>query len=72
MNWPAQTHGLAAVAARELAPHRKKTEQTSNWTRRPLSPEQVAYPAADVEVLIGLEPLLRTGVPLFARKDESA
>ena len=59
-------HSLAAVVARELKLHLTKTEQTSNWTRRPLSPEQLAYAAADVEVLMELEPRLRTELPLFS------
>lgn len=45
---------------------RPKTSQTSNWTHRPLSPEQVAYAAADVEVLIHLDRKLRVPLPLFA------
>lgn len=62
-------HGLAAVVARELKLHLNKSEQTSNWTHRPLSPEQIAYAAADVEVLIALEPRLRTDLPLFPSKE---
>lgn len=58
-------HGLAAVVARELKVNLSKAEQASNWTRRPLSPEQIAYAAADVEVLMALEPLMRKGLPLF-------
>ncbi len=58
-------HGLAAVVARELELNLSKNEQTSNWTRRPLTPEQIAYAAADVEVLIELEPRLRSKLPLF-------
>jgi hypothetical protein len=58
-------HSLAAVVARELKLNLSKAEHVSNWTRRPLSPEQIAYAAADVEVLMELEPLMRKGVPLF-------
>ena len=61
-------HGLAAVVARELKLNLSKSEQTSNWTRRPLTSEQVAYAAADVEVLIALEPRLRLELPLFNGK----
>lgn len=63
-------HSLAAVVARELELNLNKNEQTSNWTRRPLTPEQVAYAAADVEVLIELEPRLRIGLPLFEGSGE--
>ena len=58
-------HSLAAVVARELELQLDKGEQTSNWARRPLSPEQLAYAAADVEVLIALDARLRTDLPLF-------
>lgn len=58
-------HSLAAVVARELELHLDKGAQTSNWARRPLSPEQLAYAAADVEVLIALDARLRTPLPLF-------
>jgi ATP-dependent helicase Lhr and Lhr-like helicase len=58
-------HSLAAVVARELELHLSKSEQTSNWARRPLSPEQLAYAAADVEVLLELDARLRTPLPLF-------
>lgn len=59
-------HSLAAVVARELGLRLDKREQTSNWTRRPLSPEQLAYAAADVEVLITLA-RLRPSLPLLDR-----
>jgi ATP-dependent Lhr-like helicase len=65
-------HSLGAVVARELKLHLNKNEQTSNWTRRPLSPEQVAYAAADVEVLIELEARMRTSLPLFEARGEIA
>jgi hypothetical protein len=64
---------VAAVSwtARERRPPspagRRRCGSSSNWTRRPLSPEQLAYAAADVEVLIALEPLLRQSLPLFER-----
>jgi ATP-dependent Lhr-like helicase len=57
-------HSLGAVVARELGLRLDKREQTSNWTRRPLSAEQVAYAAADVEILIELAGL-REALPLF-------
>ena len=47
-------HGLAAVCERELGRTVDKTEQTSDWTRRPLSERQVAYAALDGEVLLDL------------------
>ena len=45
-------HGLRAVCARELGMELDKSEQTSNWARRPLTPSQVAYAALDAEVLL--------------------
>jgi len=47
-------HSLKAVCARELGIELDKTQQTSDWTRRPLSPRQVAYAALDAEVLPAL------------------
>ncbi len=39
------------VCERELGIELDKTEQTSDWTLRPLSKRQMAYAALDVEVL---------------------
>lgn len=47
-------HSLAAVCERELGVSLDKTEQTSNWARRPLSAAQLEYAAADAEVLLPL------------------
>lgn len=44
-------HKLGEVCQRELGIELDKTEQTSNWARRPLSRRQLAYAALDVEVL---------------------
>ncbi len=56
-------HGLRAVCARELGLDVDKTEQTSDWTQRPLTPSQVEYAARDAEVLLELwkvfEPLVK-------------
>lgn len=45
-------HSLGVVCERELGKPLDKTEQTSDWTRRPLSERQIAYAAMDVEVLL--------------------
>ncbi len=47
-------HSLKAVAMRELGLVMDKTEQVSNWSRRPLTERQLAYAALDAEVLIRL------------------
>jgi ribonuclease D len=47
-------HGLKAVCARELGIVLDKGEQTSNWTRRPLTARQLAYAAMDADVLQAL------------------
>jgi ATP-dependent Lhr-like helicase len=49
-----QGSSLAAVCKRELGRSLDKTEQTSDWTRRPLSERQIAYAALDGEVLLAL------------------
>ena len=47
-------HGLKAVCARELGIMLDKSDQTSDWSQRPLSPSQRAYAALDAEVLLHL------------------
>lgn len=47
-------HSLAALCERELGRGMDKSEQTSNWSRRPLTPEQLRYAALDAEVLLPL------------------
>lgn len=47
-------HSLAAVVRRELDRVLDKRPQTSDWQRRPLTPDQEAYAALDVEVLVAL------------------
>ncbi len=58
-------HGLAAVCKRELGIELDKSEQTSDWTRRPLSRRQLAYAALDVEVLPALFDRLQVQAQLF-------
>jgi ATP-dependent Lhr-like helicase len=53
-------HGLKAVCARELGLQLDKAEQTSDWSRRPLSARQLAYAAVDAEVLLKLAERLRS------------
>lgn len=47
-------HSLAMVCERELGLALDKAPQTSNWSRRPLDPDQLRYAALDAEVLITL------------------
>ena len=47
-------HGLAAVCERELGFVLDKSEQTSDWRRRPLHDRQIQYAALDAEILISL------------------
>ena len=47
-------HSLLAVARRELDVALDKGSQLSDWTQRPLTAEQIAYAALDVEVLVDL------------------
>ena len=45
-------HSLLALCRRHLFVELDKTWQTSDWTRRPLLPEQLDYAAMDAEVLV--------------------
>ncbi len=47
-------HDLAAVCKRELGITLDERPQRSDWTRRPLTEQQVRYAAMDVEVLVDL------------------
>jgi ribonuclease D len=47
--------GLAAVARDELGVTLSKDNQKDDWSRRPLSPQQESYAAADVAHLVPLE-----------------
>ena len=50
-------HKLGEVCERELGIYLDKSLQTSDWTMRPLTPEQCDYAATDAEVLIRLHHL---------------
>lgn len=47
-------HSLTMVCERELGVVLNKAAQTSNWGRRPLDAEQIAYAALDAEILLAL------------------
>lgn len=47
-------HSLGVVCQRELGKYLDKSQQTSDWSRRPLSPKQMSYAALDVEILLEL------------------
>ncbi len=51
------SHKLGDVCERELGIYLDKTNQTSDWTLRPLAPDQIQYAAIDVEVLVDLYPI---------------
>jgi ATP-dependent Lhr-like helicase len=57
-------HTLQAVCLRELGGFLDKSQQASDWTRRPLTKEQVEYAALDAEILLRLFP----GKPLRGKK----
>ncbi|MBA3653954.1 MAG: HRDC domain-containing protein [Actinobacteria bacterium] len=50
--------GLSALLARELDVTLPKGDRLTNWTKRPLSEEQLTYAAADVDHLLELRELL--------------
>jgi len=56
-------HKLGDVCERELGIYLDKTNQTSDWTVRPLSEEQLAYAAIDVEVLVDLYAVFKPPPP---------
>lgn len=58
-------HSLADVVRRELGVELAKEEQTSDWSQRPLTREQVEYAAKDAEVLIPLARTLIKKLELF-------
>jgi len=58
-------HKLGVVCERELGIELDKTEQTSDWSLRPLSRRQLAYAALDVEVLPPLWDRLQMQARLF-------
>jgi ribonuclease D len=47
-------HRLAAVCEREIQASLDESQQTSNWSRRPLDPGKLRYAALDAEVLLRL------------------
>lgn len=47
-------HSLKVVCERELEITLDKSAQTSNWSERPLDPDQLRYAALDAEVLLAL------------------
>lgn len=51
---PNVSHGLADVCERHIGRTLDKSLQSSDWSRRPLSREQIEYAAADAEVLIDI------------------
>ncbi len=56
-------HSLANVCERELGLLLDKSEQTSDWRRRPLSDRQQEYAALDAEVLIQLMEVFNRETP---------
>lgn len=58
-------HGLAMVSERELGLSLDKSEQTSDWSHRPLDVDQVRYAALDAEILLLLHDRLRQEAALL-------
>jgi len=52
-------HKLSSVCQREMNVYMDKSQQTSNWSIRPLSQAQLNYAALDAEVLLGLHDVFR-------------
>lgn len=60
---PGLSHKLGDVCERELGIYLDKSNQTSDWTLRPLAADQLAYAAIDVEVLVDLYPIFKPPKP---------
>lgn len=65
-------HALDLVCERELGIAIDKSMQTSDWTTRPLSPEQIAYAAMDVEVLLKLHAYFGAAAAADLKRDGQA
>jgi hypothetical protein len=52
-------HKLGEVCERELGIYLDKSQQTSDWTVRPLADVQMRYAAIDAEVLVDLYPIFK-------------
>ncbi len=61
-------HSLKIVCERELGINLNKSCQTSDWSQRPLTEEQVAYAALDAEVLLALHARLKSSEDASATK----
>lgn len=69
--------GLSRACAATLGRRLDKTQQTSNWSQRPLSREQLLYAARDAQVLVRLyetlgPSLAEEGRTLFLKRQEHA
>jgi hypothetical protein len=60
---PGLSHKLGDVCERELGIYLDKSNQTSDWTLRPLADDQMRYAAIDVEVLVDLYPIFKPPKP---------
>lgn len=60
---PGLSHKLGDVCERELGIYLDKSNQTSDWTLRPLAADQILYAAIDVEVLVDLYPIFKPPKP---------
>jgi len=59
--------GLAALARNELGVSLSKDNQKDDWSRRPLTPQQEAYAAADVTHLVALQQRLAAQLESLGR-----
>jgi ribonuclease D len=64
--WPET--GLAAIVQKRFGATLSKVHQKSDWGRRPLSADQVAYAASDVRYLIPLRDLIGTELATQGRE----
>ncbi|HEY6098292.1 MAG TPA: ribonuclease D, partial [Anaeromyxobacter sp.] len=63
--------GLAALVAAQFGVHLSKAHQRSDWGRRPLTPDQLAYAALDTHYLLPLRDLLAGELETRAALEEA-
>lgn len=67
-----ERHGLAGLLEQHFNVHLDKKMQTSDWSQRPLTEEQLIYAACDTHYLIRLREMMLTELRRLERLEEAA